>query len=185
MLRWETDDGVLQKYADSLPEIGSKYDDSKWTNANKKDTTNPRALTTPQNLYSSEYGYHTGNLLWRGHFTATGEEASFNVTMIGGNAFGFSVWLNSDHLGSWYGYDSGSSGTKTFTFPALKKGSNNIITILQDHQGLNGDWTAGSDEFKIPRGILYYEFKGSAETTVSWKLTGNLGGETVWINPIP
>lgn len=105
--------------------------------------------------------------------------------MIGGNAFGFSVWLNSNLLGSWYGYDSGSSGTKTFTFPTLKKGSNNIITILQDHQGLNGDWTAGSDEFKIPRGILYYEFKGSAETTVSWKLTGNLGGETVWTNSIP
>lgn len=73
----------LQKYADSLPEIGDKYDDSKWTNADKKNTTNPRALTTPENLYASEYGYHTGNILWRGHFTATGKENSFNASLIG------------------------------------------------------------------------------------------------------
>jgi hypothetical protein len=104
------------------------------------------------------------------------------VQFIGGNAFGFSVWLNSDLLGSWYGYDSGAFGNKTFTFPTLKKGSKCIITILQDHQGLNEDWTAGSDDFKTPRGILYYDFKGSPDTTVSWKLTGNLGGETVSID---
>lgn len=104
------------------------------------------------------------------------------VQFIGGNAFGFSVWLNSDLLGSWYGYDSGVFGNKTFTFPTLKKGSKNIITILQDHQGLSGDWNAGTDEFRTPRGILYYDFKGSPDTTVSWKLTGNLGGETVSID---
>ncbi len=30
---------------------------------------------------------------------------------------------------------------------------------------------------KTPRGILYYDFNGSSNTSISWKLTGNLGGE--------
>jgi hypothetical protein len=146
--------------------------------ANKETTTNPRKLTTPTNLYSSEYGYHVGNLLYRGHFIATGLESAFNITVQGGNAFGFSVWLNSELLGSSPGYDAGTVASKTFSLK-LKQGSSNILTVLQDHQGLNEDWTAGSDDFKTPRGILNYSFLGSPNTTVSWKLTGNLGGEDV------
>ncbi|KAL7275683.1 hypothetical protein RUND412_001370 [Rhizina undulata] len=165
------------KYADSLPEISSTYDDSGWASADKTDTPNPRKLTTPTNLYASDYGFHTGNLLWRGHFTATGKENGFNVTVIGGSAFSFSVWLNSDLLGSFYGYDAGSSANKTFTFSALVKGSTNIITILQDNQGLNEDWTGGSEDFKTPRGILNWSFPSSPDTVIAWKLTGNLGGE--------
>ncbi|KAA8894151.1 glycoside hydrolase family 35 protein [Sphaerosporella brunnea] len=164
------------KYTDSLPEISSKYDDSKWTVADKDTTPNPRKLTTPTDLYSSDYGYHVGNLVYRGHFTATGQETAFNITVQGGNAFGFSVWLNSELLGSSHGYDAGTVVTKSFSV-SLKKGSRNIITVLQDHQGLNEDWTAGSEDFKVPRGILYYSFSGSPSTSVSWKMTGNLGGE--------
>lgn len=69
----------------------------------------------------------------------------------------------------------------SFTIPkALAKASNHIITILQDHQGYEEDWTAASDDFKIPRGVLSYSFVGSPSTAVGlWKLTGNLGGETV------
>jgi hypothetical protein len=116
--------------------------------ANKKTTPNPRKLTTPTNLYASDYGYHVGNLLYRGRFTATGQETAFNITVQGGSAFGFSVWLNSELLGSFHGYDAGTAANKTFPLK-LKKGSRNIITVLQDHQGLNEDWTAGSDDFKV------------------------------------
>ena len=61
------------KYIDSLPEIQASYDDSKWTIADHKTTINPTALVTPTSLYASDYGYNTGALVYRGHFTATGK----------------------------------------------------------------------------------------------------------------
>ncbi|CCX12140.1 glycoside hydrolase family 35 protein [Pyronema domesticum] len=162
------------KSTNSLPEINSNYDDSAWPAAGKKTTTNPRKLTTPTSLYASDYGFHTGNHLFRGHFKATGKETAFSLTVQGGNAFGFSVWLNQEFLGSFYGYDAGQAANKTFSIKT--KAGDNVITVLQDNQGLNEDWTAGTDDFKAPRGILAYSLIGSS-SPITWKLTGNLGGE--------
>jgi hypothetical protein len=52
-------------------------------------------------LYAGDYGFHTGNILWRGHFIATGAETAVRLNVSGGAAFGFSVWLDDNHLGSW------------------------------------------------------------------------------------
>ena len=65
------------KYIDSLPEIQASYDDSKWTVADHKTTINPTALATPTSLYASDYGYNTGALVYRGHFTATGKHKNY------------------------------------------------------------------------------------------------------------
>lgn len=100
---------------------------------------------------------------------------------MGGTAFGYSVWLDSTFVGSWVGDARHNQYEGTFNFPTrLAKGSNHFITILQDHMGYEEDWTVGNDDFKAPRGILSYSFPGSTSTTVStWKVTGNLGGESV------
>ena len=53
------------KSIDSLPEIQADYDDSLWTQASLTYSNNTaRNLTTPTSLYSSDYGYHTGNLIY-------------------------------------------------------------------------------------------------------------------------
>jgi hypothetical protein len=136
--------------------------------------------STPVVLYASDYGFHTGNILWRGHFVSTGSESSFSATLIGGAAFGFSAWLNGTFIGSWEGNSPTSQQNKTFPFARLAKGKNYVITVLQDHMGLEEDFTAAGDQFKTPRGIIAYSFPGSAATTVTtWKVTGNLGGEDV------
>lgn len=62
------------KYIDDLPEIQASYDDSKWTVADHITTNNPTVLATPTSLYASDYGYNTGALVYRGHFTATGKK---------------------------------------------------------------------------------------------------------------
>jgi hypothetical protein len=90
------------KYVDSLPELKADYDDSKWRKADMNKTFNSlRPLDTPMSLYSSDYGYHTGTLLYRGHFVATGNESTFYVSTQGGSAFGFSAWIGDHFLGSW------------------------------------------------------------------------------------
>lgn len=43
--------------------------------------------------------------------------------------------------------------------------------------GLDEDGTVGSDDMKNPRGILDYTLSGRDPSVITWKLTGNLGGE--------
>lgn len=166
------------KYIDSLPEAQSSYDDSNWKTADLKKTYNSlRPLTTPVSLYSSDYGFHTGTLLYRGAFTATGNESTLYLSTQGGSAFGFSAWIGDQFLGSWRGYDAGVSGNITVTMPNLTAGKKYTITVVVDNQGLDQNWTIGTETMKNPRGILDYKLSGHAQSDVTWKLTGNLGGE--------
>lgn len=165
------------KYVDDLPEIQSSYDDSQWTVADHTTSNNPKALLTPTSLYSSDYGYNTGVLIYRGHFVATGKESSFSVWTQGGSAYGSSVWLNGTYLGSWPGIDASSNHNDTYTLPNLKAGSSYVLTLIVDNNGLDENGEAGSDEMKDPRGILNYSLSGRSQSDVTWKLTGNLGGE--------
>ncbi|KAJ4367445.1 hypothetical protein N0V83_007028 [Neocucurbitaria cava] len=166
------------KYIDSLPEVQPGYDDSEWTKADLEKTYNSlRALTTPVSLYSSDYGYHTGTLIYRGTFTAAGNETTFYLSTQGGSAFGSSAWIGDHFLGSWRGYDAALNGNNTFTLPNLTKGKTYTITVVIDNQGLDENWTIGTETMKNPRGILDYKLSGHAQSDVTWKLTGNLGGE--------
>ncbi|KDR83515.1 hypothetical protein GALMADRAFT_56290 [Galerina marginata CBS 339.88] len=170
---------ISWKTANSLPEIAPGYSDALWTVANHTTTVNPWGKPTPVVLWAGDYGFHTGNILWRAHFAATGTETAFKVHVMGGSAFAFSVWLDSTFIGSWEGDAVHGDYEGTFTVPALTKSSAHVITILQDHMGYEEDWTAASDSFKNPRGIISYSFIGSPSTTVSqWKIAGNLGGES-------
>jgi hypothetical protein len=166
------------KYIDTLPEIQADYDDSKWKAADLKKTYNSlRPLTTPVSLYSSDYGFHTGTLLYRGTFKATGNETTFYAWTQGGSAFGSSIWIGDQFLGSWRGYDAATNGNSTVSLPNLAAGKEYTITVVIDNQGLDENWTIGTETGKNPRGILNYILAGHDQSDVTWKLTGNLGGE--------
>ncbi|KAL9107270.1 MAG: hypothetical protein Q9227_007812 [Pyrenula ochraceoflavens] len=165
------------KYIDSLPEISLSYDDTRWTACTNPTTNNPRNLTTPTSLYASDYGYHAGSLIYRGHFTSTGNESTFFVNITGGYGFAYSAWLNSDFLGSWVGSGSYQTYNSTFKLPSnLLSGSSNTFTVLIDHTGQDEEGP-GTDAIKFPRGILDYSLSGHPLTDVQWKITGNFGGE--------
>ncbi|KAI2686525.1 CAZyme family GH35 [Penicillium roqueforti] len=165
------------KSIDTLPEIQDSYDDSTWVPANKPTKNSVHELKTPISLLSSDYGFHTGTLLFRGHFVATGNEKTFFVQTQGGSAFGSSVWLNENHLGSWGGISIDSDHNRTYTLPTLKKGKSYVFTVVVDNMGLDENWIIGEEEMKNPRGILNYDLSGRSASDISWKLTGNLGGE--------
>lgn len=168
---------LMWKYIDSLPETQPAYDDSGWTSANLNSTCNPRNLTTPTSLYGSDYGYNVGNLLFRGHFTATGNESTLMLRVYGGLAFGHSVWLNNTLLGSWPGISVDEDYNQTLVVPSLAAGQPVVLTLLQDTMGLDEENVVGSSQMKIPRGIYSYSLSGRNPTEISWKITGNLGGE--------
>lgn len=125
------------KYVNNLPEISSSYDDSAWTNADHKTSNNTAfKLLTPTSLFSCDYGYNTGVLLYRGHFTANGQETTLRIETQGGSAFGSSVWLNSSYIGSWPGIDASSAWNSTYKLPNLAPGKSYIFTVVIDNNGL-------------------------------------------------
>lgn len=167
------------KYIDSLPEIQSTYDDSPWTDCNHTTSTNDQVkLMTPTSLFAADYGYHTGSLLYRGHFTANGQESSVFLNVSGGLTFATSVFLNSTFLGSFIG--SPSNQTYPLTLPiasGLTSGQPYVLSLLIDDMGQDEE-APGTDVVKFPMGVLNYTLSGHPDQSdISWKMTGNLGGE--------
>jgi len=165
------------KVIDSLPEIQSTYEDAAWTLASLTYSNNTaRNLTTPTSLYASDYGYHTGNLLYRGHFIAKEARSTLKLTTAGGSAYGHSVWLNGTFVGSFLGTAASVGSNSTYVLN-LTVGQRYVITVLIDNMGLDENGEAGSSQMKNPRGILDYSLSAHAQSDLSWRLTGNLGGE--------
>jgi hypothetical protein len=175
------------KYVDALPELDPTYDDSAWTAADHAETNNTYwPLTTPTVLWGSEYGYNTGSLITRGHFVATGSEDVIHLNVSGGPAFAFSAWVNQTFIGSWPGTKDAAIANMTLNMPMLHSGEQYVLTVLSDHMGQYGNWFAGYNEMKTPRGIIGYNFPGHTpshlnssrlDDGITWKITGNLGGE--------
>ncbi|CAG7935196.1 unnamed protein product [Penicillium nalgiovense] len=147
------------KFIDSLPETQASYDDSAWTPCIQCSKYTPRQPDTPSSLYSMDYGFHTGYLLYHGYFNANGREYNVWLNVSGGAGFGHSVRLNDTLLGSWV-------GSRCLY----------IISVLIGHMGQYEE-APGTDAVKFPRGILNYGISGHAQSDVSWKLMGNLAGE--------
>jgi hypothetical protein len=167
------------KVLDTLPEIQASYNDDAWTVADHTTTNNTVLnLTTPTSLYSSDYGYHTGILLYRGHFKANGDESTLYISTYGGAAFGHTIYLNGTYIASFTGEDVLPTYNQTYSLPSnLTSGADYVLTVIVDNNSLNENYVIGEDQMKIPRGILNYDLAGHPKEDVIWKLTGNLGGE--------
>ncbi|KAI0595266.1 beta-galactosidase, domain 2-domain-containing protein [Biscogniauxia sp. FL1348] len=171
------------KYVDSLPELQHDYDDAAWTACDRTSSNNPQPLLTPTSLYASDYGYHTGSLLYRGHFTASSsgssEGTSLFLNLTGGDNFGYTVWLDGAYLASFDGSSGSHTHDATIALPAtLEPSSAHVLTLLIDHMGQDQE-APGTDAIKAPMGIIDYALltQKRTQTPVSWKMTGNLGGE--------
>lgn len=165
-------------HLEAIPEIQAAYDDSLWTVADIEQSPNDQFnQTTPISLSSSDYGYHTGSLIFRGHFNANGEEDTFTIHTSGGSAYSSSAWLSETYLGSWAGEGGTTNHEDTYQLPVLQTGKRYVITVLVDHMGMDMQSQIGHLQFKEPRGILDYELSSRSPNDIQWKLTGNLGGE--------
>jgi beta-galactosidase GanA len=173
------------KVADSLPEIKSTYKASgpAWVDADHTKTANPQPPETLPVLYVDDYGFHSGASLFRGNFA--GPASSVFLAIQGGTAFGWSAWLNSDYIGSWYGNSTQFSqqGNLTLSFhnATVHTGSKeNTLIVLMDNAG--HDETTGALN---PRGILNATLIGThTPKFTSWKIAGTAGGDSVILDPL-
>lgn len=156
------------KVADGLPEREADYDDSKWVNANHNTTPHWNKPATYPVLYADEYGFHGGNILWRGRFNGRSSGAFLNV--IGGTGSGWSAFLNGKFLGSTFGDVKLSQTNLTLEFGDAVNDGENVLFVIQDHMGK--DQTTGAIN---PRGILNATLFDGARFS-SWKVAGKAGG---------
>jgi beta-galactosidase GanA len=165
------------KYRFETPEAQPAFDDSAWTVADKLSTSNPTEPGTLPVLYADEYGFHHGDVWYRGDFTATGGETAVSLRAITGRAGVYAAWLNGEYLGS------SGSGPHTFAIPAgtLDPGADNVLAVLVENMGHNEDFNA-NDSHKEPRGLTSAALAG-ASPTVTWRIQGNRGGETL-VDPV-
>ncbi len=160
------------KFAFESPERLPSFDDSSWVRADHTTTNNPNPPGSLPVLYEDDYGFHHGDVWYRGHFTATGNETGITIDGEGGSPAGmWSAWLNGALLGT------EASGTHTFTFApgTLPKGSHNVIAVLVYDSGHN-ECGAPCTSFQDPRGIRTAVLTGSSPP-IKWRIQGNLGGE--------
>lgn len=169
------------KCIDNTPEAYADFDDSKWVVANKTSTNRPqKPYAGKYVLYGDEYGYHGGDLVWRGHFdgNATGVELSVQTGYSGAAM----AYLNGNPIGSAQGSSTQWSGVdvqiiKATFDPKVLRSKNNVVTVYHDSMGLSQDYNV-DDEFKKPRGIRGYKLLGNGVDFVKWTVAGNVGGES-------
>ncbi|KAH7012793.1 putative beta-galactosidase [Macrophomina phaseolina] len=168
----------MWKVADGLPEVAANYDDSRWTDADHETTSHFVPPDTYPVLFADEYGYQAGNILWRGRFNASRDDAPSGayLRVIGGLASGFSAYVNGKFLGSWLGSMADKTGELEVSFKDVKLGTkkDNVLFVIQDTMGKEQ-----RDAAPDPRGILNATLiaaDGSAAKFSSWKVAGNAGG---------
>ncbi|KAL5524693.1 hypothetical protein ACEPAF_9838 [Sanghuangporus sanghuang] len=172
------------RFADSLPEIHGNFSDEDWIIANHTTTNIPFKpfYGDGRVLYGCDYGFCENVVIWRGHFNASGDEKSVNLTVNGGEAFAASIWLNNIFLNTSFGNSTDNSHVleevdEKFIFPegSVLADQDNVITIVQDNMGLN-ETGYGTDLPKSPRGVRGFQLNTGNFT--EWRVQGKLGGYT-------
>jgi beta-galactosidase len=168
------------RHTQDVPEADPAFDDGAWTAADHTTTNNPTKPAVPPVLYTDDYGFHYGDVWYRGHFTGTGAETGISLTAGTGRAGAWAVWVNGRYLGTvTTGTASGDQNSSAqFTFPAdlVRTGRDNVVSVLVRNMGHNEDG-GGGDNQKRPRGLLSAGLLGPGAATVSWLIQGNVTDE--------
>ncbi len=158
-------------YRAGAPEIRPGFDDSGWQRADRKHTNNPFWDGKLPILNGDAYGFHHGDVWYRGHFTASGHEKGIVLTAKTGTHGVFSAWLNGHYLGSSPG------GARYFNVDPsdLQAGRENVVSVLVENMGHT--MATHKKGYKMRRGLIDASFIGSS-AAIAWRLQGNRDGET-------
>lgn len=181
-IRWERRSGS--------PEADPNFDDSNWRKADLA-TSNALPATQPPAgqpvLDMSQYGFHHGDVWYRGRFTVSAKSIIDSAdAFYGGGAAGMmQVWID----GKFIGQDEIPGGVPRpkgtakahFDLSALTPGAHEISVMVRNEAH---NWDLGAnDEHKEARGLISFSLshKGDAPFAVpiGWKIQGDKGGEHI------
>jgi len=166
--------------ADGLPERLAEYDDSRWKVLNATSSPSVWQPETLPPLFGEDNQLWMGNILWRGRFKGASATGVY-LSVAGGNAMGYSAYVNGALVGSFWGDRYTVIGNTTFSFAnaTLKAEGENVLLVVQDHTG-----KGLRDLALIPRGIFNATLTGVELTPgdrtggfSSWKVAGTAGAD--------
>ena len=171
------------------PEAQTNFDDSDWRLADLKTSAAIASTQPPAGepvLAMSDYGFHHGDVWYRGRFDVSGTGPDQISLRFGGGAAGLlQLWIDGQFIGeadSPYGEPRAAGvSTAKFDLSALKPGPHQISVMVRNHAH---NWDlAADDEHKEARGLidvaLVQKQAPSQRQAITWRIQGNQGGETI------
>lgn len=175
------------RHADS-PEADPAFDDSRWRAADAGGsaanvyTANDKGQPV---LAMSDYGFHRGDVWYRGRFRSGADPLQLELFYGGGGAGMAQVWLDGRFLGQ-HELDTGRpfpETTDSFKLPlgALAAGEH-VLAVMVRNNGHSWDLFA-DDAHKEARGLIAASLAPRAgrrfAVPIAWKIQGNQGGEAI------
>ncbi|GAA3341661.1 beta-galactosidase [Amorphoplanes nipponensis] len=165
------------RYAGESPEQAPDFDDSAWAVADRTTTNSTTRPPAGQPvLTADDYGFHHGDVWYRGRFTGAAPE-TIALTYGGGGAGMVQAWLDGVYLGQ-HVLPTGvaappTTGTATFAVPpAQRADGDHVLSVMVRNNGHNQDGGV-NDAHKEGRGLI----AAATSLPTTWRIQGNAGGE--------
>lgn len=161
------------------PESAPGYDDKAWRVADKKTSRSTTPVPDGQPvLFADDYGFHYGDVWYRGRFTGAGGVESVSLAYRTGTQGLLMAWLDGRPLGTHRmpvpDRDAPGNWAATADFqvpPASRTGGSHVLSVLVRPMQHDQDGTAA-------RGLTGVTFKG-ASPAVTWRIQGATGPDPV------
>ncbi|MCX4991149.1 beta-galactosidase [Streptomyces sp. NBC_00568] len=160
------------------PESAADHDDTAWRVADKKSSYSVTPVPAGQPvLFADDYGFHYGDVWYRGHFTDAGDAESVSLSYVAGAQGLLMAWLDGEPLGTHRmpvpDKKTVRQGTwaATATFPVRPRaGQPHVLSVLVRRMQHDQDGKA-DDSHKVARGLTAVTFAGAAPA-VDWRVQG-------------
>ncbi|RJG21309.1 beta-galactosidase [Massilia cavernae] len=171
---------------DSL-EAAPGFDDSGWTQADRRPSA-AQTWSMPERgqptLSMSDYGFHHGDVWYRGRFTASDAKANQLELFYGAGGAGMiQVWIDGRFVGQ-HELDVGRSFPETtdsvkFALGDLRPGEHVIAVMVRNN---SHNWNLMADDFhREARGLISASLTGRGgqrfAVPIAWRIQGRRGGE--------
>ncbi|MEV7343842.1 beta-galactosidase [Streptomyces sp. NPDC093544] len=168
--------------SDENPESAADFDDSGWTVADRTSSysTTPVPAGRPV-LFADDYGFHYGDVWYRGHFEGATESVSLDFTT--GTQGVLMAWLDGEPLGTHRmpvpDKKTVRQGTwaDTAVFPLSFGEGPHVLSVLVRRMQHDQDGKA-DDTHKAARGLTAVTFNG-ASPAVTWRIQGEAAADPV------
>lgn len=173
---------------DSL-ESAPHFDDSAWVQADRRPSA-AQTWTMPERgqptLSMSDYGFHHGDVWYRGRFTSTDAKANQLELFYGAGGAGLiQVWIDGRFVGQ-HELDTGRSFPETTDSVKLSLGSltpgEHVISVMVRNNAHN--WNLMADDYhREARGLISASLtkRGGQRfgVPIAWRIQGRQGGEEI------
>jgi hypothetical protein len=171
--------------AEGNPESAADYDDSAWPVADRTSSYSVTPVPAGQPvLFADDYGFHYGDVWYRGHFADAGDAESVSLSYVAGAQGLLMAWLDGEPLGTHRmpvpDKKTVRQGTwaATATFPVLPQdGHSHVLSVLVRRMQHDEDGKA-NDTHKAARGLTAVAFAGAAPA-IRWRVQGTAAPDPV------